>query len=110
MPRVGYLCIELGSDKGTGTPRAVEGRSRVRKSVDDETYGEKGSSDPKTIRNGNPGVPQSDFESDEVEADVAPVESISDARQPGEGPIPEGDPARGSWTRHRDEDDSTGLD
>ncbi len=69
------------------------------KSVDDETYGEKGTADPDEIRNGNPGRPQSDFESDEVDADIAPVESINDARQPGEGPIPTGDPARGSRTR-----------
>jgi hypothetical protein len=54
----------------------------MRKSVDDEVYGTQPPAADE-VRNGNPGRPQSDYESPEVDRDEAPLEDeqpVSDAR------------------------------
>ena len=51
----------------------------MRKSVDDEVYDDDGPSSPDEVRNGNPGRPQSDYESPEVDRDDPPLESVHDA-------------------------------
>lgn len=47
--------------------------------IDDETYGDADAPrDPAEVRNGNPGRPQSDYTSPEIEQDVAPIEEAPD--------------------------------
>ncbi len=50
-----------------------------RKSEDDEVYGNREEVSTDEVRNGNPGRPQSDYESPEVSPDEAPRESVHDA-------------------------------
>ncbi|MBV9593450.1 MAG: hypothetical protein JO147_06625 [Actinobacteria bacterium] len=56
--------------------------------IDDETYGDRREHSRAARGNGNPGRPQSEFERPDVDADVAPVESVEDAPYPYEKRIP----------------------
>jgi hypothetical protein len=56
--------------------------------IDDESYGGRRAHSEEAVRNGNPGRPQSDFERPDVDADVAPIESVEDAPYPYERAIP----------------------